>query len=481
MDLQLEPDVPDAPSRNALATAWHDLQEVLAIAFPVIIAMASHTLMGFVDTRMLADYGRNELAAVGASGVVAFTVMAFIFGAANCTSTFVAQSVGRKQFDECARYTWQGLYFGLVGQLAVVPLAALAPTIFRAFGHEPQLQGLESLYFRIRMAHIAGTAAYASLSSFFQGIGRPQVPMVAALIANVANIGLNYLFIFGKFGVPEMGIGGAGLGTTLASYLQAGLLLAVFLCRPVHERFRTRDHRRLDLGRFRRLMRIGAPAGLSFMLDVASWAVFTNILIGRLGRDILAANNVTHAILGLSFMPAVGMNKGVTVLVGQYIGRGNIPAAKRRAYLGIALAMLYMCCMGLLFVLFRRPIIRFFRKEEAIVAAGSTMLIFAAIFQAFDALGIVSIGALRGAGDTRFPAIVSIASAWGVLLPLAYILTFPAGLGYKGAWAASAIHIAIVGTIFFWRFVGEAWHRIDIFAGAEPGPATESTDAAPAP
>ena len=461
-----------------LAGAWRDLGEVLAISFPIIVAMASHTAMGSVDTWLLSGYGPNELASVGAAGSVVFTFIAFVFGTANCNSAFVSQSMGRGQLADCARYTWQGFYFALIVQVLAVPVALSAPLIFGAFGHEADLQGLEGTYFRIRLAHVAGTAAYASLTSFFQGIGRPVVPMVAALIANLLNALMDCLLIYGMWGFPELGIAGAGLATVVASYLQVALLLFVFLRRPTHERFGSRHTWRFDLARFRQLMRIGSPAGLSFMLHVASWAVFTNVLIGRLGRNILAANNVTHAICGLSFMPALGLNKGVTVLVGQYIGRKDIPAAKRRAYVGIALAMLYMFPMGLLFVVFRRPIMSFFSNEPEIVHAGGRMLILAAVFQAFDALGLVSHGALRGAGDTRFPAVIDIAAGWFLLLPLGYVLTFPLRLGYVGAWSAAAIEIAIVGVIFFWRFVGEAWRKIDIFAGTEPTQAVDDHPAA---
>ena len=129
---------------------------------------------------------------------------------------------------------------------------------------------------------------------------------------------------------------------------------------------------------------------------------------------------------------------------------------------------------GVVFVLFRASFIGFFITKNSgldaagravILEAGSKMLILAAVFQAFDGLCIVCYGALRGAGDTRFPAIVCVSSAWTVLLPLGYVLTYPAGLGYVGAWSAAAIHIAIVGLVLFWRFASEAWRKIDIFQG----------------
>ncbi|HUT34759.1 MAG TPA: MATE family efflux transporter [Planctomycetota bacterium] len=472
------PAAPDPPAASVpTATALRDLREVMGISLPVIVAMGSHTVMGFVDSIMLAHYGPNELAAVGASGVMAFVVSAFIFGTASCTSTFVSQSVGRGQLDECARYTWQGLYFGLVAQVVVIPLILFPEAVFGIFRLGPEVKSRANVYFALRMTHVAGTAAYASLSSFFQGISRPVIPMWAAIIANLFNVAADYVLIYGKLGFPAMGIRGAALATVIASYLQVLLLLAPFLAGPMHERFRTRSSPGPDLARFWRLMVIGAPSGLNFMLGVASYAVFTNALIGPLGRNVLAANTAIHAITALSFMPAVGMNKGITVLVGQYIGRSDIPAAKRMAYLGVRLAIAYMFLMGLAFVAFRGPLMSFFVPNDpsvaasdraAILQAGRTMLLLAAVFQAFDALGIVSMGALRGAGDTRFPAVVCVALAWGLLLPLGYLLTYTAGLGYVGAWLASAIHIAVVGTILFWRFASEAWRKIDIFNGVGP-------------
>lgn len=474
----------DDPPAASFGTvdAWRDLREVMGLSLPVIVAMASHTLMGLVDTVMLAHYGPNELAASGAAGVMAFVVGAFIFGTANCTSTFVSQSMGRGQKEECARYTWQGIYFGLAAQALTVPLVVFPHEVFRLFRLGSAVEGPAGVYFGLRMLHVAGTAAYASLSSFFQGISRPSVPMWAAILANLFNALADYVLIFGKLGLPAMGIAGAATATVVASYLQVLLLLAVFLSKPMHDEFRTRSHPGPDPGRFWRLMAIGAPSGLNFMLDVASWAVFTNALLGPLGRNVLAANTAVHSITSLSFMPAVGMNKGVTVLVGQYIGRANIPAAKRMAYAGLKLSVAYMFLMGIAFFVLRYPLMSFFVPSDPKVAAadraaiqhiGSTMLLLAAIFQAFDAVGIVMIGALRGAGDTRFSAIVGVALAWGVLLPLGWLLTYPAGLGYVGAWLAAAVQIALLGGILFWRFASEAWRKIDIFKGAGAAAPTE--------
>jgi MATE family multidrug resistance protein len=465
------PPVPQAPASRPRSDDWHVLREVLGISAPIIVAMASHTLMGAVDTLILGHYSRDAVAAGGAAAGLTWTLLAFIFGTATCTSTFVAQSLGRGTPEECARYTWQGIWFGVAAQALAFPfILGPGPTAWLAglFGHEPSvLPYYEGVYLHLRMFHILGTTAYAALSAFFQGIGRPGIPMVAALIANVLNALLDVVMVFGLFGCPELGVAGAALATTLTSYLQAGLLLVAFLSVPMHDQFHTRTAWRFDAARLRRLLRIGSPAGLSMLLGAACGTVFTNSLIGGLGRDILAANNIVHQIAALSFMPAVGLHKGVSVLVGQAIGRRDIAAAKQRAYAALALAIAYMVPMGIVFFVFRGPLIRLFLDDPwaypDLLAAGRTMLVFAALFQAFDAVGIVCLGALRGAGDTRFPALVSAGLAWGFMLPLGYLLRDSAGLGYVGVWVAAAIETALCGLLMLWRFSSEAWRKIDIF------------------
>jgi Na+-driven multidrug efflux pump len=186
-------------------------------------------------------------------------------------------------------------------------------------------------------------------------------------------------------------------------------------------------------------------------------------VIGRLGADALAGNNAATSFMQLSFMPAYGLSIGLTALVGRYIGRGDYRAAKRRAYLGMACACSYMTLMGVVFYIFRRPLIGLFRHEPAVIAAGSLILTYIPLFQFADAFGIVSAGALKGAGDTRFPAVAQIVFAWLFFLPLVFVLGNPRVGGLRGAWAAATIYIWVYDLVLLWRFVGERWRKINIF------------------
>ena len=443
------------------------LKAVLTMSLPIIVAMASSTIMHFVDAWMVSRVGTEEIAAVGPAGSWVFILIAFLIGVLSCTSTFVGQSFGAGNYRDCARYAWQGVYIALVLGGAATLLWPVAPAMFAAIGHGARVQEREVIYFQIRLFSISGMAMSVALGSFFQAISRPRIPMVVVIFANVVNTVLDYILIFGKLGFEPMGIGGAAIATVIASSLQGVTMLLVFLAPPFNRRFSSWQMARWDWHRIGRLFNVGWAAGVNFALDVASWSVFTNFLVGRLGDIPLAASNIAGQIMHLSFMPAVGLSIAVTALVGQCIGRKEIIAAKQRTYVALKLAMTYMFAMGMLFLLFRRQFISFFRNDPEVVAIGSGILIVAAVFQIFDAISIVSGGALKGAGDTRWMAIFSVSYAWLVFLPTSYILAFRLHLGALGAWIGAAAYIFCLGVTLLLRFRSEKWRKIDIFGEAD--------------
>ncbi len=459
----------------------HDLgagtREVLGLAGPIIVAMCSGTLMSFVDFWMLSHLSLTAAAAIAPSAILVFACTSFFIGVLTCTNTFVSQSFGRETWDECTRYTWQGLWVSALVGLASLALWPLAPVVFGALGrlgHGPELQQIETLYFQWRVPSIAPIVAITAAAGFFQGIGRPGITMVAAVGANALNVLLNWVFIYGHWGAPRMGVAGSALATDISCWVQLGILLTVFLAGENHAKYASRSSWRPDRSRMARLFVVGAPAGLSMLLDVGTWGVFVNVFIGTFGKVSLAASNMATQWMHLSFMPTVGLGIAVTALVGQNIGRRDLARARSRARAGILLGMIYMTLMGVVFFLFRGSLIRTFVVEgsadaEAVVALGSEILILAAIFQLFDAMGIVSSSALKGAGDTRFPMLVTVVLGLAVFLPSCFALK---ALGYQalGAWISATLYILLLGVALLWRWKSRAWENIDIFRKA-PEPA----------
>jgi len=442
------------------------VREVVGMGAPIIASMSSSTFMMFVDFWMVSLLGKAQTAAMGPARITVFTVTAFLMGLARSTNTFAGQCFGRGERRECGPYTWQGLYVAAVAGALSLLLRPLVPVVFRLMGHPPELVALEVAYAGVTILMVGFVTANVTMASFFQAISRQRVPMFTSFVANAANIVLDYILIFGKLGFRAQGMRGAAVATVLATMLETTLLFSVFLRTPMAAEFGTRLWR-WDWRRTREFLRVGLPMGVSFMLDVASWTVFIGLVVSRFGEVQLAASNVTDQILHLSFMPAVGMGLATSALVAQCIGRSDVAGARRRAWMTLKLTAGYMFTMGLVFFVFRRGLIGLFRPEPEVVAWGSRLLLLAALYQLLDAVGITMAGALRGAGDTRWPAAVGILYAWGLMLPLSYLLGHVLGYKVVGAWSAATLYVILYGVTMWRRFERGAWERITIFAARE--------------
>ena len=458
------------PTIDHIDTPRASVREVLAMSLPVVVRMASLTMMAFVDALMVARVGKAEMAAVNPASLAFYAVFMLIDGLASTNNTFVAQAFGARQFRDCARYTWHAIYMVVALGLAVQVIQPHAAGLFGLMGHEEDVQVREMAYFQIRLLGAAFVGVAVALSSFFQGISRPRVPMVVALMANGANVGLNYLLIFGRLGLPRMGIRGAALGTVIATAFQALILLGLFLGGRVHRQYQTRRALRLELRRLGQFIRIGGPVGIHWALDVGTWAIFVNIIVGRFGTDQLTASNIASQFLRLSWLPTVGLNIAATQLVGQWIGRGRPDIAQRRAVTALKIGMAYMAVMGLVFLILRRPLISLFRTEPEVIRYGASIMIWAALFQVSDAIGIVLYGALKGAGDTLFPAVSMLGSGWLVFLPAAWLFAVVLDFQAPGAWIGAALHITVVAGLMYWRFRSGHWRRLQLIKPAAPVP-----------
>jgi MATE family multidrug resistance protein len=445
------------------------LKEVVKLAGPIIVGTMSFAAMQFVDQAMVAQLGDAALAAVGSAGIWAFTISTFQLGIVGTVSTFASQSLGRGAHEDCARYTWQGVYIALIAGLLAAVFWPLAPWMFGLMGHEPRVTELEISYFQVRLFGYGFIGLQGALISFFQAVNRPYPAMGTVLISNGLNILLNYCLIFGHFGMPRLEVAGAAVATVLSLGFNVLLLIALFLSPSCNRRFKTRRNWRPSLERMRELARIGWPAGMSVFMDVANWSIFTSILIGYFGTIQLAGHVATMELLHLSFMPALGMQHAVTVIVGQWIGRGDIRRAKARTYTAMKLCAVFMTSMGILLALYAKPIVGgLFHQGPEVVAVAQSLLIVGAIFQAFDAVNVVAMGALRGAGDTRFMAAMLVMFGYGLFLPLAWFLSVVMGLQALGAWIGATIYITLLSVVLFRRFHNEGWRHIRIFDSDMP-------------
>ncbi len=469
-----------APAQIDGEPRWTGTREVLAMAWPIILSSVSYTVMEFCDKWMVSQLGTAPLAAVGSASIWSFTLSTLLIGTVGCVSTFAAQSLGRGNLSHCANYAWQGLYLSFFVGALLLLLWPLAGPLFGVMGHSPEVTGLEMLYFRIRVIGYMPMACAVGLAGFFQAVNHPRVPMWVAILSVIANLIFNYLLIFGKFGFPALGVAGAAIGTVLAVYLHALLLLAIFLSARYDARFQSRSAWRFSPRRVRELIRIGAYSGGSMFLDVANWSIFTSFIVGSFGDVQLAAHTIALSFMHVSFMPAVAMNQAVAALVGQWVGRKDIPRAKHRTYVALRISAAYMFLMGIFFAVFGPQIIGgLFSDDPAVIALGHRLLLLAAVFQGFDAVNIICMGGLRGAGDTRWMMWVMFITAYLVFLPMALFCAFTLGGEAFGAWIAASLYIVGLSGMLFHRFHSEAWRDINIFSEEEEAALPEPRQAGP--
>jgi MATE family multidrug resistance protein len=462
------------------------LAEVLSLSWPASLTMLNSTLLKFVDGLMVAFVGPAAFSAQFLGGMFAFIPESFALGTLTVVNTFVSQNFGAGRFKQTGAYVWAGLATAMVFAAFIAPLALLAGPIFAPFGHPADVQAQEMTYFRYMVVSALVTLPARVLEQFFFGIHRAKVVLAASLTANVFNVLANWVLIFGKGGFPAMGLEGAAIGSVASWTIQLAMLVAVFLTSAMRKRYATHLYRMVRLRHCVALLRVGWPAGVQMWNDVASWSIFSAALVGRFGTVHLAANTAAMRYMGLSFMPAVGIGVAATALVGKCIGENRPDLARRRTHAALLAAMVYMGLCGLAFYLFRHPMVEFFVRidtsaladgrqaaalTEQIVRVGGDIMLCAAVFQLFDAVGIIYIGALRGAGDTYWPMFMTILLSWGLVVGGgAAAVKLAPQMTSIGPWIATSLYVVVLGMVVAWRFESGPWQKIHLLRRRAPRP-----------
>ena len=450
-------------------------REVWRVAAPIIVSMASFTLMQFCDRIFLARHGSVSLRASLPAGILAFTLASFFQTLAGYAGTFVAQYHGAGRKRECARATAQGIWLGLASWPLCWALIPLGNWILAAAGHPADVLEAEKTYMGILMVGGGFWALTNALSGFFSGRGDTRTPMAASLVANLANIGLDYALIFGKWGFPAWGIAGAAAATVISSALGLAFLGAIYFGRRFAEEYDTRgEGMRFDRALMGPMLRYGTPAALQTLQDVGAFAFFV-VLLGRLPAADMAASNIAFSINNIAFMPLLGMGMAATIVVGQYQGAHDSATAERAGWTAMKLAWGYMGVVALTFLFLPKMYFALFTGEGEgmvtmadVMAKGRWLLAMMALWGMLDAINLVVGGALRGAGDTRFALLYTVAVTWLVWIPgeLVLMLGFRAGL--MPAWGWMTVFVFLLAGGLGQRFRRGRWKTIEMIQREAP-------------
>jgi multidrug resistance protein, MATE family len=440
-------------------------REILRVSLPLVVTMGATMAMEFTDRVFLSNYSLDAIAAALPAGIAAFLLISFFMGTAGYLNVFIAQYTGAEAHDRVGAALWQGIWFSLAAWGVLAALSLIAEPLFRMSGHPVEVQRLEVIYYKALCLGAGINVMGVGLSCFYSGRGMTRTVMIVHIIGTLFNIPLDYALINGVWIFPELGILGAGIATVAAWTLIAGLFAVLIFTKQNDRRFGVLRNHRFDPALFSRLLKYGVPSALQFCLDIFAFSFFV-FVVGRIGKDALAATNIVISINSLSFMPMVGFSLGASTLVGQSLGRNRPDEAASVTVRTIHIALLYTGLMAVVFVGFPGPVLGLFSPGNGapgefaeIVRTGTILLRFVAVYIFFDAQYMVLTGVLKGAGDTRFIMVsVAVVSLLFLILPIIIgVGFFGAGLHYL--WGCLTVFVASLFGVSLWRYRRGAWRE----------------------
>jgi len=434
-------------------------RRILSLALPIIGGMASQNVLNLVDTAMVGTLGAASLAAVGMGSFANFMAMAFIMGLSAGVQAIAARRVGEGRWDETACSLNAGL---LIAVAIAVPwstaLLHFADRLFPFLVDDPEVVALGVPYFRARLAGMVAVGMNFAFRGYWNGIGQSRRYLQTLVIMHVCNVILNWLLIFGHFGLPKLGATGAGIGTAISGFV--GTAIYIFLALR-HARGSGFLRSLVDRKTIASMLRLSVPAGLQSFFFAAGMTAFFWI-IGQIGTAELAASNVLVQLLLVVILPGVGFGMAAASLVGQALGRGESDDAVRWGWDVSRLAMVIVGVIALGGVVAPDLILGLFLHEQETVALARLPLRILGLSMAVDTLGGVLLNALLGAGASRIVMTVSIGLQWGLFLPAAYYLGPVLGLGLTAVWLAQVGYRALQAVVFALLWRSRIWIGVDV-------------------
>ena len=402
---------------------------------PILVTQVAMYLMTFFDILMTGRYDSEHLAGVTIGSSFWNPVYTGLAGILLSVTPIVAQSIGAGRKEEARPTVQQGLYISLTLSAAVLILLQIV--IRYGLGQMPlegQVGPVASGYLTAMSAGLVPLFAYTVIRSFIDALGATRVTMVITLLSAPVNILLNWLFIFGKWGFPELGGVGAGVASAITYWIILAIAVFVTHTKRPFQPFRLYGSwERVSIPRWKEIVFLGVPIGISIFTETSIFAVVTLFMSGY-STETISAHQIALNFTSLLYMIPLSLSMGATILVGHEVGAGRWKEAKEYSWLGVGMAIVFSLISIFILVTFRDGIASLYTQDEAIIRLAVQFFIFAAFFQLSDAVQAPVQGALRGYKDVNVTFIMAIISYWVIGLPVGYLIANQTDLGPFGYW-----------------------------------------------
>ena len=431
------------------------------LAAPVMLGMLGHTFVSFVDNIMVGQIGTAELAAVSLGNSFIFIAMSVGIGFSTAITPLVAEADSADNFDQAKSTFKHGLFLCTVLGIVLFLGVFFAKPLMYLMKQPEEVVELAIPYLDLAAFSLIPLIVFQALKQFSDGMSMTRYPMYATLIANIVNVILNYLLIFGKFGLPELGIVGAAYGTVISRFIMLAYLWWLLAKKERTKALVTNIKffilEKLMLQKF---INLGAPSAMQMLFEVA---IFTAAiwLSGLLGKNAQAANQIALNLSSMTFMVAMGLSVASMIRVGNQKGLQKFKELRRIAFSIFLLGILLAIFFGTVFFLFHKSLPKIYvdftdatnyADNLEVVSIASQLLFAAAIFQISDTIQVVVLGALRGLQDVKIPTIITFVSYWVIGFPISYFLGKASMYGSFGIWLGLLAGLSTAAILLYMRF-----------------------------
>ena len=426
-----------------------ELREMARLAAPAVVVQVGIMSMGVVDTLMAGRVSAQALAAVALGNLYVFNSLVFGMGVLMALDPIVAQAVGARDEPAVARAVQRAVALSVALSLPVGLALWPGEAVLAALRQPADVVPDAAAYARASIPGVLPFYAFIVLRQTMQAFGRMAPIVGVVLAANAVNAALNWVLMLGNLGAPRLGPVGSAWSTTVSRWAMAlGLLAAGWGTLRPHLRRLAPDA--LRAAPLARTLRIGAPIGGQYVLEVGAFGAIT-LLAGLFGTTALAGHEITLNLASLTFMVPLGVAGAAAVLVGRAVGAGDAEAARRHADASLLCGAGVMAVSAVALVAAPRAIAALYTRDAAVRAVAAALIPIAGVFQVFDGTQVVAGGILRGAGDTRAPLVANLAGFWALGVPLGAWLAFSLGTGPAGLWWGAAAGLGAVAALLVWR------------------------------
>jgi MATE family, multidrug efflux pump len=434
---------------QAFVPSPHDVRALVRLAVPIVAMQVGMMLMSVVDTIFVGHVSARELAAAALGGLYTIGLFNFCLGVVWAVDPLVSQALGARDPAAAALGVQRGLVLAAVMGAVATVLCVPAEWVYRALHEPPDVIPRAVSFVHISAPSLVPMLLFVALRQSLVAMKRTSALVAVVVLSNLLNAGLDWVLVFGHWGLPAMGAPGSALATTITRFLGLFALLGI-AWRALEPMLRPWRKEALALGPLLRTFQLGLPIGAQNSVEFTTFAAIS-VFAGWFGAEAVSGHQVAINLASLMFMVPLGIGSASSVLVGHAIGEQDMAHARRVAASALAVGAGYMALSACVLLALPRMFASAYTSVPGVVAVAALLIPIAGVFQVFDGLQVVSAGVLRGAGDTRAPLVSNVLGFWLVGMPVSLWLGFKGGLGVVGLWWGFVAGLAVVAAFLVLR------------------------------